>query len=44
MARRHRAFNWTGYQAAIERYGLDEADLLSLQGCSESLFQKTSGK
>ena len=41
MAKRHRRFNWCGYKAAIERYGLDEAELLSLQSCSKSLFQKT---
>jgi sterol desaturase/sphingolipid hydroxylase (fatty acid hydroxylase superfamily) len=40
MARRHRSFNWRGYKAAIERYGLDETELLSLQSCSKSLFQK----
>jgi sterol desaturase/sphingolipid hydroxylase (fatty acid hydroxylase superfamily) len=40
QAKRHRPFNWAGYQSAIERYGLDETELLSLQGCSKSLFQK----
>jgi len=41
MAKRHRAFNWRGYQAAIERYGLEETELLSLRGCSKGLFQIT---
>jgi sterol desaturase/sphingolipid hydroxylase (fatty acid hydroxylase superfamily) len=41
MSRRHRPFNWRGYRAAMERYGLDETELLSLQSCSKSLFQKT---
>ncbi|OLC92313.1 MAG: hypothetical protein DMG35_19410 [Acidobacteria bacterium] len=40
LARRHRPFNWTGYRAAIERYGLDETELLSLRRCSEALFSK----
>src|SRR5262249_15653528 len=40
MAKRHRPFNWAGYRAAIERYGLDEAELLSVQSCSKSLFRK----
>jgi sterol desaturase/sphingolipid hydroxylase (fatty acid hydroxylase superfamily) len=44
LAKRHRPFNWTGYQAAIERYGLDETELLSLQSCSKSLFQKSDHK
>jgi sterol desaturase/sphingolipid hydroxylase (fatty acid hydroxylase superfamily) len=44
LAKRHRPFNWTGYRAAIERYGLDETDLLSLQSCSKSLFQKNDPK
>jgi sterol desaturase/sphingolipid hydroxylase (fatty acid hydroxylase superfamily) len=39
MAKRHRAFNWRGYRAAIERYGLEESELLSLRGCSKGLFQ-----
>ena len=38
MAKRHRPFNWEGYRAAIERYGLDETELLSLRGCSKALF------
>jgi len=41
MARRHRPFNWTGYRAAIERYGLDETELVSLRRCSEALFHKS---
>jgi len=41
MAKRHRPFKWCGYKAAIERYGLDEAELLSLQGSSKLLFQET---
>jgi sterol desaturase/sphingolipid hydroxylase (fatty acid hydroxylase superfamily) len=41
IARRHRPFNWRGYQAAVRRYGLDDTELLSLQSCSKSLFQKT---
>ena len=41
IARRHRPFNWRGYKAAVRRYGLDETELLSLQSCSKSLFQKT---
>jgi sterol desaturase/sphingolipid hydroxylase (fatty acid hydroxylase superfamily) len=40
MSKRHRPFNWRGYKAAIERYGLDKTELLSLQSCSKSLFQK----
>ena len=40
MAKRHRPFNWKGYQTALKRYGLDEPELLSLEGCSKSLFQK----
>jgi sterol desaturase/sphingolipid hydroxylase (fatty acid hydroxylase superfamily) len=43
-AKRHRPFNWKGYQTAIKRYGLDEPELLSLQDCSKSLFQKQSHK
>ena len=42
--RRHRTFNWTGYHAALERYGLEESDLRSLRGSSKSLFQKASAK
>ena len=41
MTRRHRPFNWTGYRAAIERYGLDETELVSLRRCSEALFHKS---
>jgi sterol desaturase/sphingolipid hydroxylase (fatty acid hydroxylase superfamily) len=40
IAKRHRPFNWTGYHAAVERYGFDDAELLSLKGCSRALFQK----
>jgi sterol desaturase/sphingolipid hydroxylase (fatty acid hydroxylase superfamily) len=40
MAKRHRPFNWKGYRAAIGRYGLEEAELLSLRDCSKGLFQK----
>ena len=43
MTKRHRAFNWGGYQAALGRYGLDESELLSLRGCSQALFQKEIG-
>jgi hypothetical protein len=43
IANRHRPFNWDGYHAAIERYGLDETDLLSLRSCSQALFQKEAG-
>lgn len=41
LARRHRPFNWTGYRTAIQRYGLDETELVSLRRCSEALFSKT---
>jgi len=44
MAKRHRPFNWTGYQAAIEHYGLDETELVSLRGCSKALFHKDERK
>jgi len=47
LSRRHRPFNWHGYHAAIERYGLDETELVSLRRCSEALFHKsdkTSGR
>lgn len=40
LSRRHRPFNWNGYRAAIERYGLDESELVSLRRCSEALFHK----
>jgi sterol desaturase/sphingolipid hydroxylase (fatty acid hydroxylase superfamily) len=43
LAKRHRAFNWQGYQSAIERYGLDESELGSLRGCSKVLFHKEIG-
>src|SRR5438552_10401052 len=39
MAKRHRPFNWPGYRAAVERYGLEESELLSLRNCSKGLFQ-----
>lgn len=42
-AKRHRPFNWDGYHAAIERYGLDESALLSLRECSQALFHKEAG-
>jgi sterol desaturase/sphingolipid hydroxylase (fatty acid hydroxylase superfamily) len=41
-ANRHRRFNWAGYRAAVERYGLDEAGLYSLRGCSKELFHSTT--
>ena len=41
MARRHRPFNWNGYRVAIERYGLDETELLSLRRGSEALFHNS---
>jgi sterol desaturase/sphingolipid hydroxylase (fatty acid hydroxylase superfamily) len=44
LAKRHRPFNWAGYKSAIDRYGLDEAELESLRGCSKALFQKTERK
>jgi len=40
IAKRHRPFNWQGYQAAIERHGLEETELLSLRRCSQALFHK----
>src|SRR5947209_10727260 len=40
-AHRHRRINWTGYRCAVERYGLDQAGLLSLRDCSKALFDKT---
>lgn len=40
LAKRHRPFNWTGYRTAIERYGLDEAELVPLRRFSEVLFHK----
>jgi len=43
MTKRHRQFNWQGYRAAIERYGLEETELLSLRSCSKGLFQKAKG-
>jgi sterol desaturase/sphingolipid hydroxylase (fatty acid hydroxylase superfamily) len=44
LAKRHRPFNWKVYQTAIQRYGLDELELLSLRGCSKALFQKREKK
>jgi sterol desaturase/sphingolipid hydroxylase (fatty acid hydroxylase superfamily) len=43
MTKRHRHFNWQGYRAAIERYGLEETELLSLRSCSKGLFQNAKG-
>ena len=40
LAKRHRPFNWRGHRAAIEGYGLDERELVSLRRCSEGLFYK----
>jgi len=40
MAKSHRPFNW---EAAIGRYGLEDAELLSLRGCSKALFHKEAG-
>lgn len=40
LARRRRPFNRTGYRAAIDRYGLDETELVSLRRCSKALFHK----
>ncbi|HEY6944524.1 MAG TPA: sterol desaturase family protein [Candidatus Acidoferrum sp.] len=40
LACRHRPFNWKGYRTAVERYGLDETELVSLRRCSEGLFHK----
>ncbi len=44
MVKRHRPFNWRGYQAAIGRYGLEETELLSLRNCSQALFHKESAR
>jgi sterol desaturase/sphingolipid hydroxylase (fatty acid hydroxylase superfamily) len=44
ICKRHRPFNWSGYQAALERYGLDETELVSLRGCSKGLFQKGNSR
>lgn len=43
IARRHRPFNWQGYQSAMERFGLEETELLSLRRCSQALFHKEPG-
>jgi sterol desaturase/sphingolipid hydroxylase (fatty acid hydroxylase superfamily) len=40
IAKRHRPFNWQGYQAAIPHHGLEETELLSLRRCSQALFHK----
>jgi sterol desaturase/sphingolipid hydroxylase (fatty acid hydroxylase superfamily) len=40
LAKCHRPFNWQGYHTAIERYGLEETELLSLRRCSQALFHK----
>jgi sterol desaturase/sphingolipid hydroxylase (fatty acid hydroxylase superfamily) len=44
IAKRHRPFNWKGYQTALKRYELDETELVSLKECSKALFQKKKGK
>jgi sterol desaturase/sphingolipid hydroxylase (fatty acid hydroxylase superfamily) len=44
MSKRHRPFNWSGYQAAIKRYGLDETELVSLRACSQALFHKPESR
>jgi sterol desaturase/sphingolipid hydroxylase (fatty acid hydroxylase superfamily) len=45
MSKRNRPFNWQGYQTAIQRYGLEETELLSLRECSKALFhQEADGK
>lgn len=43
MAESHRRFSREGYRAAIERYGLEETELLSLRSCSKGLFQNAEG-
>ncbi len=40
IAKRHRKFNWAGYEAALKRYELEETELLSLRSCSKALFHK----
>jgi sterol desaturase/sphingolipid hydroxylase (fatty acid hydroxylase superfamily) len=40
-AKRHRPFNWSGYNAAIERYGFVEAEPLFPRGGSKPLFDKS---
>jgi sterol desaturase/sphingolipid hydroxylase (fatty acid hydroxylase superfamily) len=44
MRKRHRPFNWLGYQAAIDRYSLEETELLSLRQCSKALFHKAAAR
>lgn len=44
MAKRHRQFNWAGYQAATKRYGLNDPELLSLRDCSKALFHKSESR
>jgi sterol desaturase/sphingolipid hydroxylase (fatty acid hydroxylase superfamily) len=39
-AKRHRPFDWSGYRAAIRRYGFVEADPLSPSGGPKPLFDK----
>jgi len=44
LRKRHRPFNWQGYDRAIERYGLEETNLLSLRQCSKALFHKETAR
>ena len=44
ICKRHRPFNWAGYQAALDRYGLDETGLVSSRGCSQALFLKSKSR
>ena len=41
FAKRHRSFNWSGYRTAIDRYGLDETEVLSRRRSSKALFHKS---
>jgi hypothetical protein len=43
-SKRHRPSSGAGYQAAIQRHGLDESELLSLRGCSTALFRKSDSR
>jgi sterol desaturase/sphingolipid hydroxylase (fatty acid hydroxylase superfamily) len=43
IANRHRPFNWIGYKTAVERYGLDEPELGSLDDRSKGPLQKSQG-
>jgi hypothetical protein len=43
MAKSHGPFNCEGDQAAIGRYGLEDAEVLSLRGRSKALFHKQAG-